>query len=65
MKFIKKLTISDDDISNVEIYLKKNSDRSIQDVFDHIRSIPIFKRSKTENLVFTYLYTNRKKLGLK
>ena len=66
MKFVKKIkVISADDYIAFEEYLKKNSDRKIQDVFNHIRSIPVFKRSKVENLVFTYLYTNRKKLGIK
>lgn len=66
MKVFKKITtISDDDILDVQRYLVQNSHRSVQDVYNHIKSIPVLKRSKTCNLVFTYLYINRKKLGIK
>lgn len=46
-------------------YLNANCDRSIQEVYDEIRSKSVKDRSTEESLLFTYLSLNRKKYGLR
>ena len=52
-------------VKKVESYLKKNADRPIQDVYDEIRSKSFSSRSPEENLVYGFLTTNKKRLGIK
>ena len=53
------------DISLVQSYLNVNKDRPIIDIYNEIRNKPNKKRTKAEIIVYTYLYLNKKKLGLK
>lgn len=49
----------------VQNYLIANKDRLIIDIYNEIRNKPNKKRTKEEIIVYSYLYLNRKKLGLK
>ncbi len=60
MKVIKSI-----DINKVQLYLEQNKDRTIQEVYDFIKSKKVRKRSTEEHLIYNYLFMNRKKLGLK
>ncbi len=60
MKIIKSI-----DVNEVQEYLEKNKDKSIQEVFDLIKSKKGKNRSIAESLVYTYILMNRKKLGIK
>ena len=53
------------DISLVQNYLNVNKARPIIDIYNEIRNKPNKKRTKEEIIVYTYLYLNKKKLGLK
>lgn len=46
-------------------YLLKNKDRTIQEVYDFIKTKKVKCRSMEEHVVYNYLFFNRKKLGLK
>lgn len=60
MKIIKSININ-----AVQEYLEKNKDKSIQEVFDCIKSKKIKNRTTAENLIYTYLFTHRKYFGIK
>lgn len=60
MKMINKI-----DIKKIENYINDHKDESIADVYDSIKSKKLKDRSTEESLVYTYLFMNRKKLGLK
>ena len=63
MPFIRKIRkINEDKVAD---FLEKNKDRSIQEVFDFIKHIPVLKRSTEQHLVYTYIFTHRKELGVK
>ena len=53
------------DINLVQNYLNVNKDRCIIDIYNEIRNKPNKKRTKEEIIVYTYLFLNKKKLGLK
>lgn len=46
-------------------YINAHKDESIIDVFNSIKAKKLKDRTTEENLVYTYLYMNRKKLGIK
>ena len=60
MKVIKSINVN-----KVREYLERNKDKSIQDVYSHIKSKKVKNRSTEEHIVYTYLFMNRKKLGIK
>lgn len=62
-KFVKKINSIDE--NRLVLYLNKHKDKSIQEVYDFIKSKKLKYRSLEENLVYTYMFTNRKKLELK
>ncbi len=49
----------------VSEYLNSNSDKSIQEVYDSIKKKKLKDCSNEEIVVFTYIYTNKRKLGIK
>ena len=51
--------------SSVSEFLNSNSDKSIQEIYDFIKKKKLKNRSNEEIVVFTYIYTNRRKLGVK
>ena len=53
------------DLNKFNEYLVSNSDRSIQEVYDEIKSKSRKDRSNEESLLFTYLSLNKKKLGIR
>lgn len=60
MKVIKSI-----DVNKVQEYLVQNKDKTIQEVYDFIKSKKVKHRSTEEHVIFTYLFMNRKKLGIK
>lgn len=60
MKVIKSINVN-----KVQDYLEQNKDKSIQEVYDFIKSKKVKNRSTEEHIIYTYLFMNRKKLGIK
>lgn len=49
----------------VATFLEQHKDKSIQEVYDFIRSIKVRNRTTEQHIVYTYLFMNKKKLGIK
>lgn len=60
MKIIRNI-----DVDKVQDYLIQNKDRTIQEVYDFIKSKKLRHRSTEEHLIFAYLNTYKKELGIK
>lgn len=60
-----KINVNKNDVDLVSKYFYEHKDWSIQEMYDFIKLKKLKQRSKVEHLVFTYLFMNRKKLGLK
>lgn len=62
---MRKVNFKKSDMGLVEEFIKANSDKPIYIVYKEIKSKKFKERSKAENIVFTYLTLNKRKLGIR